>query len=960
MEISKDEPILKNIEMINEDIKTNSVILNFYNYYNWTNTEFNNLTSILRSNYSETVNEEILEVSRNSTILTISNLKGIVSYLNTNNYKNTIHKWTNCENLKNFKINDLFDVDLDLNVYKKDVIEPPLHWNEELKKYKFIKQFNYDLKNGIIVVARIIKTSNLEFETLKKSGILTSSNQEYEFSLIINDTKHLISSIILCLKSLFLSNIILTKKQQKIILEEYFNLIKKDINLPPYYKEIPLITPKPATLEMHNLVNPDEYGAISILRDYCVTEKADGERLLMYVNNNGNIYLIDNLLKVEDTGMKAKKELFNSLLDGEYIRYDKRNDKNKKNIYAVFDIYYLNNKCLTSLPLIGGRYDEMLKVSKLIDLSKSNFEFITKTHYYSNDIISNCREILMSSDKYKYDIDGLIFTPAKLAVYSYYPSIPVQITQNNSWDRVFKWKPPEQNTIDFLVKYIETVNIDGIPYKKLGLYVGFNPMTTNEFSIEEGFKLRYDKNYSRNKMIEEKEKKKNNEDYIAVLFKPVKYYYSDVEYIFIKIDDKGNIRTQDNEIILTDTIVECNYDLKEKKWMALRIRYDKTNLYKKGIIAKTANNYVIALNIWNSIHNPISKEVIIGSVSLENKTDIGIGKELEADDIYYTRGIPRKFLLSYNMMSFHNLVINDMLYSKPKIRSSLLELACGQASGLTRWISAGYEFILGIDYAKNNIYKAIDGSYARVLNEYTRFNKIKSVEKGFFPNIAFAVGDCSLDIKTGVAGIDEESKELLKIVLNNNYKSTKTHYKYINGRGANKFNVVSCMFAIHYFFESEEKLEGFLNNVTSNIKKDGIFMCSFMDGDSVERALGSEGIIEGRRNLDNTNILVWAIIKRFIKEDGYYNKKIDVFIENTRRLIPEYLVNFDFLIEKAKQFGLELVESELFSQSFNDYMKKINKKKLTSLDNIMLNLDKEEIQKKFSFFNRWAIFKKID
>jgi mRNA (guanine-N7-)-methyltransferase len=168
------------------------------------------------------------------------------------------------------------------------------------------------------------------------------------------------------------------------------------------------------------------------------------------------------------------------------------------------------------------------------------------------------------------------------------------------------------------------------------------------------------------------------------------------------------------------------------------------------------------------------------------------------------------------------------------------------------------------------------------------------------------------------------------------------------------------MFAIHYFFESEEKLEGFLNNVTTNIKKDGIFMCSFMDGDSVERALGSEGIIEGRRNLDNTNILVWAIIKRFIKEDGFYNKKIDVFIENTRRLIPEYLVNFDFLIEKAKQFGLELVESELFSQSFNDYMKKINKNKLTSLDKIMLNLDKEEIQKRFSFFNRWAIFKKID
>ena len=68
----------------------------------------------------------------------------------------------------------------------------------------------------------------------------------------------------------------------------------------------------------------------------------------------------------------------------------------------------------------------------------------------------------------------------------------------------------------------------------------------------------------------------------------------------------------------------------------------------------------------------------------------------------------------------------------------------------------------------------------------------------------------------------------------------------------------------HYFFESEVKLEGFLNNVASNLKKNGIFICTFMDGDSVESALKNDGIIEGRKNLDNTSVLIWAIIKRFI------------------------------------------------------------------------------------------------
>ena len=171
------------------------------------------------------------------------------------------------------------------------------------------------------------------------------------------------------------------------------------------------------------------------------------------------------------------------------------------------------------------------------------------------------------------------------------------------------------------------------------------------------------------------------------------------------------------------------------------------------------------------------------------------------------------------------------------------------------------------------------------------------------------------------------------------------------------------MFAIHYFFLSEKTLNGFLNNVSSNLKKDGVFICTFMDGESVERLLASSenGIAEGRKQLDDTNVLIWAIIKRFETDDNY-NKKVDVFIENTQRLIPEYLVNFNFLLTKAKEYGLELEDSELFSNTFNKLKEKIpdDIEKQTSLDKTLLDLDKEEIQKKFSFLNRWAVFKKIN
>jgi len=959
MELSKDEPIFKKIELIDSFIDKNKVILNFHNNINWTEEEFNNFTSIMRNNYKETIDEEILEVSKGSTILTINKISGILNYCLTNDLKDINHKWENNDIILKDEINDLFDINLDIQISNRTIIEPLVLWHNEKKKFKYMKEIKYDLNNGIIAVARIIKTTDDEYDTLKKSKIL-STMQNYEFSLIINNTKDLINSLIIVIKSIFMGNLILTKKQQSEILNQYYNLIKKNIDIPYNYKEIPLLSPKPITLEKCNLVNPNEYGAISILKDYAVTEKADGERILMYINNEGNVYLINNSLKVEDSGIKAKKEFYNSLIDGEYIRCDKRTDNIKKNIYAAFDIYYLNNNCITSLPLINGRNTELAKIIKGLDIKKSNFDFIImKNHYYSGNIINDCREILNNSNKYPYEIDGLIFTPAKLALYSYYPSMPVPITVNMTWDRMFKWKPPEQNTIDFLINFVEEVKIDGIKYKKVGLYVGFNPLISKEITIDEGLKLRYDKNYSKAKFAEEREKRKNGQDYIPILFKPVIHYHKDVEYAFIKMDDKGNIKTEDNNIIFNDTIVEFRYDVQNKKWCPLRIRFDKTNLYKKGVFGKTANSLMVAINVWRSIHNPISKELIIGSKSLFDRDVINEVKELEADDVYYTRGIPRKSLLSYDMMTFHNLVINEMLYAKPKNKNSLLELACGQASSLSRWINEGYNFIFGIDYAKDNIYKPLEGSYARILNEYNKFLRDKKGEKVFFPNIAFAVGDCSLDIKTGVAGVDTESKELMKIVLNNNYKTNKSHYKYIIGRGANKFDVVTCMFAIHYFFESEGKLEGFLNNVATNIKTNGLFMCTFMDGDLIERELEINGIVEGRKVFDTTSVVIWAIIKNYLNNQDKYGKKINVYIENTRKLIPEYVVNFNFLIEKAREFGLELVESELFSQTFMKSKDNLNKKSSLVSKSIM-NLDKDEIQKKFSFFNRWAIFKKID
>jgi len=499
---------------------------------------------------------------------------------------------------------------------------------------------------------------------------------------------------------------------------------------------------------------------------------------------------------------------------------------------------------------------------------------------------------------------------------------------------------------------------NGVVYKKVGLYVGDNPISSSEISIDEGLKLRYDRKYSK------KQYELQKEGYVPVLFRPKMYYINDMEHSYLNFNERGEIRAENGDKIDDETIVEFRFDMKEKRWKPIRVREDKTKIFKKGEFTKTANSLVVAVNIWRSINNPISREMITGGVDMKEGEDLEEAKKLEADDIYYSRSIPRKTLLSYNMITFHNIGINDMLFTKMKKGGNVIEMACGQASDLHRWLNTGLRFVLGVDIVKDNIYNAKNGAYARVVREYGKSFRQRGQEQVKFPDIAFAVGDCTLDMRSGEAGMDDESKKLLKMIMKKDNKKYEEHYKYIVGRGADKFDAITCLFAIHYFFENKKKLEGFLNNVSSNLKVGGIFIATFMDGGSVEKIIEDEGgrIAEGRKVVEDGSIPIWAIIKRFENDDDYYNRKVDIFIENTQRLIPEYLVNYEFLVKKALEFDLEVVESELYSKTFDKFKSVVNvdEDKQSGVDKIILELDKQDVQKRFSFLNRWAIFKKIE
>ena len=106
------------------------------------------------------------------------------------------------------------------------------------------------------------------------------------------------------------------------------------------------IGPSSVTLQFENIVPLDKssHGIPNVRTQYCVTDKADGERRLLYVSpEKGHVYLIDSNMNVTFTGTVSKNRLlWDSLLDGEHIKYDR--DQKWVNRYAAFDLYYLGDR----------------------------------------------------------------------------------------------------------------------------------------------------------------------------------------------------------------------------------------------------------------------------------------------------------------------------------------------------------------------------------------------------------------------------------------------------------------------------------------------------------------------------------------------------------------------------------------------------------------------------------------
>ena len=334
-----------------------------------------------------------------------------------------------------------------------------------------------------------------------------------------------------------------------------------------------------------------------------------------------------------------------------------------------------------------------------------------------------------------------------------------------------------------------------------------------------------------NDVLPSTDEKDSSYKYQPVPFQPTNPYDVDAQFCNIELKDSGSglvMMTEENEYFEEDMIIEFSYDQTKEgfwRWTPLRVRYDKTNDLRSGG-NNFGNAYHVANSNWHSIHNPVTEDMIM--------TGKDIPELLSDEDVYYNRR--GKETTTKALRNFHNLYVKRKLILGVGNRGdTLIDYAVGKGGDFPKWIASKLDFVFGIDVSKDNIENQLNGACARYLNYRAKYTKM--------PRALFAHGNSSLNIRSGRALESERDKQISNAVFGNGSKDKDElgDGVYRNfGIGKDGFNVSSCQFAIHYFFEDDKTLHSFLRNVSECTKVGGYFIGTCYDGETVFQLLKSK------------------------------------------------------------------------------------------------------------------------
>lgn len=593
-----------------------------------------------------------------------------------------------------------------------------------------------------------------------------------------------------------------------------------------------------------SLTKSDYYQDVYPPLGWFITDKADGERCVVYVNGSNVNVIYSDIETMTATSANPK-----TIVDCELITA-----LDGKRMLGIFDVLYCNDRNLTEM-FIEERMSHAKAALAVIrePLAGLGIEAYIKDYVQIGQPIEES-VLKVFNTKRPYKTDGLILTSQ---TGDYYKT-------NN-----YKWKPTEENTIDFMVIRCPKTLL-GFKEKAIRpgytLYVlmnGLNDIRRRQYGIS-----LWD-SYTDDTGIEK------NKPYIPVLFQSVLWPYA---YLYYHKDPVGDSKEEAVDLhgqvcefsvnpAAADTLksafskgtVDSNLDL----WHLNRIRHDRS-----VALGEYGNDFVIAEQIFSNVIDPFALEDLwLGNSSYFEKTR----------DLMYKA--PNKF---------KRFVIKRAFETYLHAGQTVLDVAAGRGADIAPYMISGISRLVAID---------IDPTALMELIRRSMDQSILNLRKGSPMKLNVLVSD--------VSGNPNVNKRAV-----------------IDRFAVSSVNVIVCNFAFHYFCVNSTACSNALSFISdmASPTEDTYFIMTVMDGASVFKLL--EPIDTGKSWSVSENSLEKYLIRKDYDsaELSPFGQKVSVKLPMTTKLYTEPLCNIGAVAEVAAKYGFKMEAQRSFGEYLSNFI----------------------------------------
>jgi SAM-dependent methyltransferase len=551
------------------------------------------------------------------------------------------------------------------------------------------------------------------------------------------------------------------------------------------------------------------------ITSYYMCDKNDGQRAILYLAPNGSCALTDKY-----TTLPIKTDT-TYIFDSEFI--DGR--------YVLFDVMVWEGiQLLEPFKKRLEYFDQAAKLSELFETKP----FIRLTDNYAEQIKQ------FKAEPKIHATDGLVLTPAD---------------EQYETMKVYKYKPLDHLTVDFLVKKCPSKLLGIEPFARRDgqtLYLLFCGISRQVFiKLRMSFVKHYEDIFPE---IDPRDLPR----YFPYQFSP-----SDTKYAYLYYGDDnldGEVCEFKNSPAIIGAKHGSQHDTQHdmQMWVLNKIRTDRRDDVARG--GYFGNDYAIAEKIWFSYKTPLVIE------------------DLKESSGYFAI---HDNVLQKTSRNFNNYVKSELFKSYSHL-GDILDIASGKGQDLFRYGSIHTKHLSCVEIDHDAIFELI----------YRKHD--------------FARADGSgMSVTVSRVDINESYKRNIEILR-------------VVDRGPESCDVVMCNLAFHYFLESPQTIRNVIHFIDYFLKPGGRFIFTAYDGHDVLGLLnmckGNYTITN-----DNNDIIYSIKAKYSTNTLANYGQKIDVMLPFSTDYYSEYMVNIDYIAEEFAKNKIILESKTSYADHLTSY-----------------------------------------